>query len=95
TQRPSRYCWSDYGLANKKPGTHLVPYVRGGDKDIPAVSRQIHPDPFVSDVWNLLLSTNQIIQRYSGLKLLSPLVPEMYQENPGERPTINLLLPTL
>jgi hypothetical protein len=41
TQQPSRYYWSDYGLANKKPDTHLVPYVRGCDKEYPDRPTQI------------------------------------------------------
>ncbi|KAJ7498317.1 hypothetical protein B0H11DRAFT_1997397 [Mycena galericulata] len=95
TQRPSRYYWIDYGLAGvfqlpEPSGTLRVPYVRGGDKDIPETRRKLsHADPFAADVWwvgNLIQT--RLIERYSGLEHLKPLVADMCQDCPEDRPTM-------
>ncbi|KAJ7032331.1 hypothetical protein C8F04DRAFT_1221938 [Mycena alexandri] len=93
TQRPSRYYWIDYGLADvfRSDRADLrVPYVRGGDKDIPETRKGLtRADPFAADVWwvgNLIQT--QLLERYSGLESLAPLVASMCRESPEDRPTM-------
>ncbi|KAK7020861.1 hypothetical protein R3P38DRAFT_2630078, partial [Favolaschia claudopus] len=98
TQRPSKYFWIDYGLADtfefpSLPGTLLVPYVRGGDRDIPETLQGVtHADPFASDVWWMGSIIKELIevsvQKYHGLDMLSELVDAMCREKPEDRPTI-------
>ncbi|KAJ7501772.1 hypothetical protein B0H11DRAFT_1991047 [Mycena galericulata] len=94
TQRPSRYYWIDYGLSDvfhcSDRGHLRVPYVRGGDKDIPETQKGFtKADPFATDVWWVgnLIQTH-LIQRYSGLEILKPLVAAMCRERPEDRATI-------
>ncbi|KAJ7764106.1 hypothetical protein DFH07DRAFT_939135 [Mycena maculata] len=91
TQRPSRYYWIDYGLSVTSSSLDaLLPYVRGGDKDIPETRENVRKaNPFAADVWwmgNLI--QKHLIQRYSGLESLEPLVATMCQNRPEDRPTM-------
>ncbi|KAJ7501023.1 hypothetical protein B0H11DRAFT_753413 [Mycena galericulata] len=95
TQRPSRYFWIDYGLSgtydrSDRPGLLLVPYVMGGNKDIPETKqKRKHADPFAADVWWMGdLIQKKLITSYSGLEFLKPLVVNMCQENPEDRPSM-------
>ncbi|KAJ7742114.1 hypothetical protein DFH07DRAFT_750565, partial [Mycena maculata] len=94
TQRPSRYYWIDYNLAHilehpEKPGTLRIPYTRGGDRDIPETTEgKTHADPFASDVWWVGNVIQELIDRYSGRSLLSPLVEYMCQKIPEDRPAM-------
>ncbi|KAJ6502288.1 hypothetical protein C8R45DRAFT_1190870 [Mycena sanguinolenta] len=94
TQRPSRYYWIDYGLTGmfhhpEKPGTLQVPYVIGGDKNIPETKKnQLYADPFASDVWWVGNVIRKRVLRYTALDFLTPLLDEMFRENPEDRPTM-------
>ncbi|KAJ7068704.1 hypothetical protein C8F01DRAFT_1247197 [Mycena amicta] len=94
TQRPPRYYWIDYGLSGvfrcSNRSQLRVPYIWGGDKDIPETQKKwTVANPFATDVWwvgNLIQT--ELIQRYTGLEHLTPLVAAMCQERPEDRSTI-------
>ncbi|KAJ7601848.1 hypothetical protein DFH06DRAFT_1311739 [Mycena polygramma] len=83
TQRPSKYYWIDYGLSVLAPADALLPYVRGGDKNIPETQQRASvANPFAADVWwmgNLI--QEHLMERYSGLQCLKPLVASMCQDH--------------
>ncbi|KAJ6505829.1 hypothetical protein C8R47DRAFT_1174556 [Mycena vitilis] len=90
TQRPSKYYWIDYGLAVAAAADALVPYVRGGDKSIPETRQHVtEANPFKVDVYVMgNLIRKHLVERYSGLQSLNPLVARMCQDRPQDRPTM-------
>ncbi|KAH9850492.1 kinase-like domain-containing protein [Lenzites betulinus] len=95
TARPVRYYFIDFGLSVKFDSNESAPRahpIRGGDKTAPEI---VHwngelLDPFPTDIYYLgNMLRMHVLQEFKGAEFLSPLVRDMVQEDPTERPTID------
>ncbi|KAH9850481.1 hypothetical protein C2E23DRAFT_835331 [Lenzites betulinus] len=95
TANPVRYYFIDFGLSvkfNPDDGPPRAHPIRGGDKTAPEILHWNGEllDPFPTDIYYLgNVLRMHVLQEFKGAEFLSPLVQDMIQEDPKERPTID------
>lgn len=93
TRRPTRYYWVDFGLSRHYPqdGTPMEAPIWGGDKTVPEFQNSNEPrNPFPTDIYYLgSLIRETFIQEKIGFDFMQPLVADMVQDDPNQRPTID------
>ncbi|KIY44929.1 hypothetical protein FISHEDRAFT_5416, partial [Fistulina hepatica ATCC 64428] len=88
---PLQYYFIDFGLscAYTSYETRGVVYgVCGQHRDIPELSEEVPYDPFALDMRQLgEMLAKDFMRTYKGLEFLEPLVAQLRQDVPAERPT--------
>jgi len=83
----------DFGLSTRFVNRGSPRLVRGidcQDKEVPDLSQWTPYDPFPVDIFTLgNVVKKRLLEQYSNLMFLEPLVREMTKMEPGERPTIS------
>ncbi|KAH9937744.1 hypothetical protein B0H21DRAFT_813082 [Amylocystis lapponica] len=96
TERPSKYYYIDFGIAEKYnpddgPPRQIPDF--GGDRSVPEFQddRIYEPsDPFPVDIYYLgNLIREDFLKKYAGVEFVEPLVAAMVQDDPQKRPTID------
>ncbi|TDL21677.1 hypothetical protein BD410DRAFT_724031 [Rickenella mellea] len=86
-----KYYFTDFGLSTHFKDPNQPRLVRGdvaADRDVPEISNIVPYDPFRVDIFTLgNVYKKEFLDRYSNLEFIRPLVSEMMQRNPLERPT--------
>ncbi|TFY60104.1 hypothetical protein EVJ58_g5352 [Rhodofomes roseus] len=95
TERPVRYFYIDFGLSRKYNSADGPPRelpILGGDKSVPEFQEHgynVASDPFRTDIYylgNLFRIT--FLNHYRSFEFMEPLVADMVQADPENRPTI-------
>ncbi|KAJ7246812.1 kinase-like domain-containing protein [Mycena haematopus] len=101
TRLPVKYYFIDFGLSRRYDpanGSPLEPIILGGDKSPPEHSNPGDCDPFPTDIYFLgNLIRRHFLDGYEdlsdhgklGFEFMRPLVNDMVQDDPTQRPTIN------
>ncbi|KII88221.1 hypothetical protein PLICRDRAFT_110166 [Plicaturopsis crispa FD-325 SS-3] len=87
---PVRYYFTDFGLSTQFAPDQppFVVGVKGRDKEVPELSRDIPYNAYKVDIFILgNLYRKSFIQKYQDLDFLIPLVQEMTQRDPNRRPS--------
>ncbi|RPD62072.1 hypothetical protein L226DRAFT_508984 [Lentinus tigrinus ALCF2SS1-7] len=88
---PVKYYYADFGISTMfAPGdTHrLVTGTHGLDRDVPELSDDLPYNPFKVDVFILgNLIRTFLVEKYTNVNMLAPLVRQMTAHNPQDRPT--------
>ncbi|GJE92549.1 kinase-like domain-containing protein [Phanerochaete sordida] len=87
---PVRYYFSDFGMSTRfsPGGPRLVTGELGAERDVPELSSTTPYDPFKVDVFVLgKVFKDQIHDKYFRVGFLGPLIAEMMQRSPSDRPS--------
>ncbi|KAI0751222.1 hypothetical protein C8Q80DRAFT_559546 [Daedaleopsis nitida] len=88
---PVTYYYVDFGISAifsaPEDITRRVTGIDGQDQEVPELSDVVPYDPFKVDIFILgNLFRRRLLERYSNVGMLSPLVSNMIRQNPDERP---------
>jgi len=94
TARPVKYYLIVFGLSREYDVNDAAPRgypIWGGDKTVPEFQESDEPcDPFPTDIYYLGSMIRQdFLQKLRGFEFMEPLVRDMVQQDPTQRPTIN------
>ncbi|CAL1706324.1 unnamed protein product [Somion occarium] len=93
TARPTKYFFIDFGLSRKyHPGDMppVEPVIFGGDKTVPEFTEPYDPvNPFPTDIYYVGNLIREDFLQTTGLEFMGPLVADMVQDDPSERPNID------
>ncbi|KAI0325242.1 hypothetical protein GY45DRAFT_1261218 [Cubamyces sp. BRFM 1775] len=94
TRTPIKYYFIDFGLSrrfNPAKGPPRSRPIWGADRTVPEFHKSLQPcDPFPTDVYYLgnVIQT-VFLDEYKGLDFMKPLVDDMIQEEPDNRPNMD------
>ncbi|KAH9013308.1 hypothetical protein EDB85DRAFT_2098347 [Lactarius pseudohatsudake] len=94
-QRPPRYYFIDFGLSRQYPSRDVLDEpVPGGDESAPEHrSRRQLSNPFHTDIYYIgNLVRKVFMEQCNGFEFIENLVALMTQDNPAERPSIEVVL---
>jgi len=87
---PVKYYYVDFGISVFIPPDHhpkLALGADGRDREVPELSLEVPYDPFKVDIFIIgNVFRRELQDKYSNLGFLSPLIDNMTQNNPDERP---------
>ncbi|KAG0696944.1 hypothetical protein DFH29DRAFT_836369 [Suillus ampliporus] len=94
TECPPRYLFIDFGISRRYQASEsapLEPPIWGGYKNVPEFQLSNEPcNPFPTDVWYLGFALQQqLLNVYHGLGFMEPLILDMVQNDPAQRPTMD------
>jgi len=94
TSRPTMYYLIDFGLSRQYDPEDDPPLelpIWGGDRSVPEFNKSDEAcDPFPTDIYYLgNVIRKQFLQTTRGVEFMKPLVEDMVQDEPTQRPTIN------
>ncbi|KAF8442132.1 hypothetical protein L210DRAFT_3477777 [Boletus edulis BED1] len=94
TQRPPKYYFIDFGLSRRYDPSNTNPRdvpIWGGDKEVPEFQNSNEPcNPFATDVFYIGNAIRKdFILKKRGFEFMKPLVADMIQADPAERPNMN------
>ncbi|KAJ8502134.1 hypothetical protein ONZ51_g223 [Trametes cubensis] len=88
---PVKYYFVDFGISTQfgpNDTNRLVTGLDGLDQEVPELSDDVPYDPFKVDIFILgNVFSRLFYEKYSNLDVLSPLLHEMLNPNPAERPS--------
>ncbi|KAG2135802.1 hypothetical protein DEU56DRAFT_806610 [Suillus clintonianus] len=94
TECPPRYLFIDFGISRHYQASESAPLelpIWGGYKNVPEFLLSDEAcNPFPTDVWYLGIALQQqLLDVYRGLGFMEPLVSDMVQNDPAQRPTMD------
>ncbi|KAI9063466.1 hypothetical protein FKP32DRAFT_1572015 [Trametes sanguinea] len=88
---PLKYYYVDFGISTQyAPGEQRAPVLGSArlDQDVPELSDTVPYDPFMVDIFILgNMFRKEVLDKYTNLGILAPLVEEMTVKEPAKRPT--------
>ncbi|KAI0751223.1 kinase-like domain-containing protein [Daedaleopsis nitida] len=85
------YYFVDFGISTPfaaEDTNKLVTGTHGLDRDVPELSNDVPYDPFKVDIFVLgNLFRQHLLERYTNVNVLAPLIEEMVRTEPTQRPT--------
>ncbi|KAK7691449.1 hypothetical protein QCA50_004848 [Cerrena zonata] len=96
-ERPVKYYFIDFGLSSRfeENQTPLVLGTKGRDKEPPELDDETPYNPFLLDIFILgNVYLKEFAEKYYGLEFLGPLIDDMLQTEPEDRPTAEIAFRT-